>query len=392
MSLEADIAIIGGGIAGPALACALAGTGLRIVLAERDPGPLDTARGDHLQPATVEQLARWGVLERLVEKGAERRLGAKWWTADGELVLDARADDLDIPFPYFLYLNHELIGEAFLEHAATNPAFRLFKPATALLVPDADGAGRHGVELQAGDGERLSVRARLVAVADGRQSRARRALGIETVQHHYANPLLVLFTPRNFDDSRNDVHAFFSAGGVVSVVPRMGEQWKIGLPIPAAEFASWKQAGRDELEHRLTAWVPLLAGIRPEVAGVYPVAMVNAARWVSGNAVLLGDACHALHPGRSQGMNVALRAVADLAERLRQPGALTDDAVAAAALAAHEAELKPPVDARLAHNHERGLEMDRLDLAGLVAMERRIHEVACDPERVRAYCLDAAGY
>ena len=47
-----DVAIVGGGIAGPAMACALAPTGLRVLLIERSSEALDTERGDHLQPQT----------------------------------------------------------------------------------------------------------------------------------------------------------------------------------------------------------------------------------------------------------------------------------------------------------------------------------------------------
>ena len=71
-----DVAIIGGGIAGPAMACALAPTGWRVLLVERSAEPIDTARGDHLQPHTCEWLDEWGVLDSMWELGAEKRLGA----------------------------------------------------------------------------------------------------------------------------------------------------------------------------------------------------------------------------------------------------------------------------------------------------------------------------
>ena len=72
-ALECDLAIVGGGIAGPALAAALADSGYRIILIERNADSLDTARGDHLQPLTCEWLARWDVLDLMFARGAERR-------------------------------------------------------------------------------------------------------------------------------------------------------------------------------------------------------------------------------------------------------------------------------------------------------------------------------
>ncbi len=70
--LDCDLAIVGGSIAGPALA----DDGYRIVLIERRAEPLDTARGDHLQPITCEWLKRWGVLDAMWARGAERMRNA----------------------------------------------------------------------------------------------------------------------------------------------------------------------------------------------------------------------------------------------------------------------------------------------------------------------------
>ena len=89
-NFDADIAIIGGGIAGPALAAALADSGYRIVLLERSTRPLDTVRGDQLQPSTCELLDRWGVMQMMMDRGAERRLGSRWQTAEGELIVENR--------------------------------------------------------------------------------------------------------------------------------------------------------------------------------------------------------------------------------------------------------------------------------------------------------------
>ena len=62
--------------------------------------------------------------------------------------------------------------------------------------------------------------------------------------------------------------------------------------------------------------LPEIAGVRPEFVGIYPVTSTNAERWSEANLVLLGDACNTLHPGRSQGMNVAMRAAHRLVQLL----------------------------------------------------------------------------
>ncbi|RMF96230.1 MAG: hypothetical protein D6727_08930, partial [Gammaproteobacteria bacterium] len=342
--------------------------------------------GDHLQPVSCERLARWGLLEDFFAAGAERRLGSRYLDPDGELVLHAPVDELDIPYPYYLYLDHERITQQLLAAAARNPNFALLKPANAKLLRDGQ---RFALEVD--DGQRRRLRAQLIVAADGRQSGLRRAAGLDAELHRYQNPLLILFAPRTFADPRNEVRAYFGPRAIISVIPRCGDQWKIGWPVASEELPAWRQAGEAELGERLAALVPELAGIRPRLAGIYPVAMVTAPRWHRDNLVLLGDACHAMHPGRSQGMNIAIRAAAQLADRVGADGVLDDEARLAAALDAHEAlaaELAP----RLADNHARGLEMDRLDPAAVAALREKLAAVAADPARRQAYCLAAAGY
>jgi len=390
-TLECDLAIVGGGIAGPAMAAALADDGYRIILIERSAEPLDTARGDHLQPITCESLERWGVLDMMLAHGAERRLGARWQMPDGQVVLNVRVDTLPIPHPYFLYLNHEKISEVLLARATQNPGFTLLRPGTARVVRDAVAPGQHGLSVNHTDGP-IAINARCIAIADGRVSRGRKALGIEARSHNYENPLLTMFAPRTFDDPRNNVHVFLTAIGFISVIPRTGGQWKIGFPLAPAALNDWTNLTSAELGRRLTELVPKLDGIMPRVAGVYPVAMVNASRWTDGNCVLLGDACHALHPGRSQGMNVAMRAVTMLTDRLRDGGFPTSAEAIPALLTEFEAETRPPIDARLEDNHARGLEMDRMDAASVERTREALADVAASPEKTLRYCMNAAGY
>ncbi len=389
--LDCDIAIVGGGIAGPALAAALADSKYRIIMVERSTKPLDTVRGDQLQPATCEHLERWGVLDMLLARGAERRLGSRWKTAAGQLVLNARVDNLPIPHPYFLYLNHELISAVLLERAAQNPNFTLLRPGKGRVIKDAVSPGEHGLLVEHA-GSTVTVNARCIAIADGRASPGRKALGIDAESYHYANPLLILFAPRNQADKRNDLQAFFTTAGMISAVPRSGGQWKIGFPLPRAVLNEWAGASTAELSRRISELVPALEGIQPRVAGVYPVAMVNAARWTDGNCVLLGDACHALHPGRSQGMNVAFSNVASLAETLQAHPWRNGNAAIMALLKDYETRQRPSIDARLANNHARGLEMDNLDTADLAHVQESMRQLADNPEQLQQYCMHAAGY
>ena len=61
-------------------------------------------------------------------------------------------------------------------------------------------------------------------------------------------------------------------------------------------------------------------------------------------------------------------------------------------LAPVPSELKPPIDARLGENHARGLAMDRMDAETVERTRQAMLALAASPEKLHAYCMDAAGY
>ncbi len=388
--MEPDIVIMGGGIAGPALASGLRGRGYSIVLIEQSDDPLDTARGDHLQPRTCEILDRWQVLDRFFERGAEKRLGARWLASDGEELFNVRADDLPIPQPFHLYLNHERISETFLNLASENKNFSLLRPAKG-KVTKADN-GRPQVVVQHADGSEDVLRPKVLIGADGRGSAVRKAMGIGAQVHDYENPLVILIGPRLWQDERNDVQAYLGSNGNVTLIPRTGQHWKIGRRIDKSEIAWWKGSSVADRAAFLTQAVPALEGIKTEIAGFYPIKMLNAETWVTGNTVLIGDACHALHPGRSQGMNVAIRCVDQLIEHLPPPDRLDDGEAIDQALMRYQDACKPEIDEVLRENHERGAEMDSVTAKSMPQVMENYRALSSDLQRGFRYRMQAAGY
>ncbi|MDX2143868.1 MAG: NAD(P)/FAD-dependent oxidoreductase [Rhodospirillaceae bacterium] len=400
-TLPCDILIVGAGIAGSALACALRDRGYSIVQTELSDRPLDTARGDHLQCVVVEILEQWGALSAFWEAGAEKRHGALYLSSRNELLLDAPHAGLPIPHPYYLYLNHELIGDTFLKLAATNPDHTLFRPARArdletgpegiksltLKLPE-DAPAPEGYR----PGQTVVIKPRMVVGADGRGSRVREALAFSAVEHDYENPLVILFGPRTEPDPLNRVTTFMGPQGNLSRIPRTGEHWKIGLPIRKGDIAFWKTATAKMRKGAITARAPQLDSLEAEVAGFYPVKLLNTHKWVHGNTVLLGDACHAMHPARGQGMNMAIRCVAKLVNLLPDVGEMVDAEIVARRLRAYESGVKPAVDKILAENHERGEEMDSLDPDIITRRMEALKVINGDAEMLRRYRLASAGY
>lgn len=388
--LSTELLIIGGSISGAALAARLAPLGLNTVLVERQDGPIDTARGDHLQPYTAELLEQWGLLDSFMAAGAEKRLGTLWKTVDGELLLDGAVDGLHIPHPYYLYLNHEVISDVFLTAAAENPNFRLMRPAS---FQGLDEQGDQAVaNIRDPNGHALQIKADLIVGADGRTSRVRAAAGIECERYEYINPLAIVFAEPEDADPRNDIIAYECDFGTVLAVPRTGGGWKLGIPVPKEELKFWHKAEPQEIVDWFASRIPDLKFSSPSKASFYPVHRVTAQRWVKDNIVVIGDACHAMHPARGMGMNVALRCVDELAKSIESRKAQLDEHFLRQSAEDYERRIMSEIHAFEEENHRLGVMMDEAGETPLSAVYGFLTSIAGDAERLQAFRVGLAGY
>ena len=110
MRIETDVLIIGGGVAGSAMAACLTDKGYKVVLVEKSEKPQDTARGDHIQPFVCEILNQWSVLDDFFDAGAKKRAGSLWFDESANFLMDANVSKLDIPQPFFMFINHEAVS------------------------------------------------------------------------------------------------------------------------------------------------------------------------------------------------------------------------------------------------------------------------------------------
>lgn len=175
------------------------------------------------------------------------------------------------------------------------------------------------------------------------------------------------------------------------MIPRTGGNLKIGVPVDPNEIGFWKSASSAKITDRLTALVPTLQDLQPEPMQFYPVQRITANEWAKGNAILLGDACFAMHPARSQGMNIAIRAVDALGkhlERIERPNATAF----AECFAAFESELRPPLLPILEKNHQYGLNMDAMDANVLSDFAERLRTINNDPDLKHQMVMEQAGY
>ncbi|MBV7337613.1 FAD-dependent monooxygenase [Chloroflexi bacterium TSY] len=371
---DADVLIVGGGIAGPALAAALAPHGFRVILLERRDGLLDTARGDHLQPKVLEILDSWGALDDVRAKGAEQRDGTIWYDASGRPLLTAMLTELDLPYPYFLYLNHELISAALMDAASRSGGFKLLKPVRGWSVrAQTDTAVVVDVDLP--DGSSETVSSHILVGADGQNSRVRQLAGIDAETVGYQRPINIFFGRYTEAPPGNSLEAYIGEQGILALVPRTGGVCKVGVASAPDEVKMWRELSPLGVQSRLGEMAADFPVQEPEYVGVYPPVRVMANRWVGDNVVLLGDACHAMHPAQSQGMNVSIRCADALARALIRSGGASKTA-----LATYERETKPFIDPLLKENHRAGALFDSTDSKQLLQFAEVLRQIGQDPD------------
>lgn len=317
MSDAYDILILGGGLVGCSLACALQGRGYRIGLVEGSAPQASPPGFDErklaLAAASLQALTALRVLPRLATEATPiRRLHVSRAGDFGGVRLDAS----DFGRDRFggVVLAREL-GEALEAQVAACSDVDVLRPAQMVaLGHGADGLPE--VELKTVSGA-CRMRSRLLVAADGARSLARAALGIACQEHDYRQ---VLFVCSLQCERPSEGQAFerFSEQGPVALLPMAGGAYGAVCAVAAddaARVAALDDAGFAEYFQQRFGW---RAGRvrRVGARSRYPLLRVVAERLDAPRALLMGNAAQAIHPVGAQGFNLGLRDALTLAERL----------------------------------------------------------------------------
>ncbi|NBO08006.1 MAG: FAD-dependent monooxygenase [Actinobacteria bacterium] len=394
--IDTDIVIVGGGVAGSALAAALRNSGHRLVVIDQRTGPIDTSRGDHFSPVNVEAFAEWGILDGFFAKGATKRIGHEFRTSSGEVLISAEYTELGIKYPYFLVYHHDLMAETFQEFAAESKNYQLFQPYAAKSF-DIEGGSIKSVTAVSPDGKSITVRAHLVIASDGAASPIRAALRFPTFEHPYRRTMVAFFATRPAALAPEDYFFRYSdPSGVLVIQQRNDGQIKVTMPIGDEGVPWWKVSSAEQRAEVLGERAHILRGVETQIGGFYPVRMIHALQYVSGNTVLVGDAAHAIHPARGQGLNMGIGALPELLKHIPTPADISNPAKVAAGLLAYEQVQKPKYERVMARNHAAAMDMelsaDENHEFFLKRQDESIRKMALIPEARRLHLLEGTGY
>ena len=177
MRLPSDVVIVGGGIAGSALALILARRSASVTVLERQPDYADRVRGEYMHPWGVAEAQRLGLVDILLDAGgvfATRAIGYDESIPSGAVEARARHIGTVVPdVPGGLGVGHPAACRA-LSRAAEAAGARYWRGAGNVCVT----VGAHPAVVFEKDDAVQQVRCRMIVGADGRNSTVRHQAGI----------------------------------------------------------------------------------------------------------------------------------------------------------------------------------------------------------------------
>lgn len=313
-----DIAIVGGGLVGLALARALKGRNHRIVLLEQQ--ALDSAKIELSQdrPLTLSpsshyalnKLDLWPLLEKHITPIQTIHVSRQSLPMHTIFkAKDFKQEALGWVIPAGLL-------QQTLQHAVTEQANITLLPKCAIqaVTVTTDGA-----ELRFKSPQGIkTLRASLIVAADGSNSSVRTLLNLSCKKHDHQHYALV-GTVHLKRAHQQVAYERFLKHGILALLPYQERQMGLVWCMMKSE---WQQVETWDEATQLK-WLQTTLGYRlgrllaVKTLKAWPLTTIHAETCIGPRTVLIGHAAHTLYPVAAQGFNLGLRDVLVLAEELR---------------------------------------------------------------------------
>lgn len=317
-----DLAIVGGGIVGATLACALKGSGLTVALIEAQSQSEAAAKGQAynlslLSSQIYQGIDVWSRVTSQMTPYRKIRLS----DSDFPKVIEFLPQDLPATSASVLgyVAEHGVLLKALQEFLRDCTNVKWLCPARvaqAVYQPK-------GVELTLTANDDLleipaTLRVRLVVAADGAYSQIRQNAGIGTHGWQYWQSCIVA-TIAPEKSHQNIAYERFWPSGPFAILPLAQNRCRIVWTAPHAEAQALAALDDTQFLQELNRRYGNQMGQLSLVGNryVFPVKLMQANRYILPGLALVGDAAHCCHPVGGQGLNLGIQDAAALAEVLK---------------------------------------------------------------------------
>jgi 2-octaprenylphenol hydroxylase len=312
---SSDLIIVGGGMVGAALGCAVADAGFFVTLLERREPQRDWVKDEvdlrvsALTRASQRILENLGVWRRMSTLRISPYTDMEVWDAAGSGRIHFSAAQIGEPNLGHIVENR-ITQLALWERLEALPNVCLRYPASVseLLL-------EQGPALRLSDG--TGLQAQLIVAADGRDSQIRAMAGIGTRGWEYdQHAIVATITPRLH-------HAYtarqrFMKRGPLAFLPiddgRCSIVWSTSPEEASKLMALDDSAFCGALTQASERMLGEVEAVGPRA--VFPLRLGHAETYIKPGLALIGDAAHAIHPLAGQGVNLGFLDAATLAETL----------------------------------------------------------------------------
>jgi len=314
-----DVAIVGAGIVGLSLACALRQSDLRVALIEAVPTSGAIAQG---QAYALHQVSRrffseigvWDALAPRIQPFEQVQL------SDGRFGQTVLFQPQDLGTAVIGYVaEHGVLLDTL--QAALQEATNVTLYCPWRVIESHGGKEVAQLTLVSGDPERPQVahlKARLVVAADGGKSPLRQQMGVKPRGWHYPQSCVVTTLQVAHPEPVLAYERFWPTGPM-GVLPLPGDRYRVVWTLPhemaTAVLALEDQAFLERLRPHLDPKMAPITGVSERF--LFPTQLMQVNTYVGDRCVVIGDAAHRCHPVGGQGLNLGLRDVWTLATLLR---------------------------------------------------------------------------
>lgn len=344
--MQQEVIIVGGGMVGLSLALMLAKANIAVKLLEaiKYPNYDDAnlapyhssfdARNSALSRRSVQiyqELGLWNALQAHATPILEVHITEQG--SFGKARLKAEQEKVE---SFGQVIENAWLGRVLLTEVRKQPLIELIDSVQVTsLTQDSDQAL---IEAIRGE-EHLSLQAKLVIAADGRDSFCRKALGIGASEHDY-DQVAIVTTVQTSKPHNHVGFERFSHLGPLALLPLPGEYRRsVVWPVKKGTEGEW--LGDENDQHFLDA----LQETYGDRAGKFqktgkrfsfPLSQVLAEKQAVGRVVLMGNAAHTIHPVAGQGFNLCMRDAYVLVRYLTEQLVQSDDIGQPSMLLAYE--------------------------------------------------------